>query len=214
MIALDAVTLTARENQNARAILDGVSFRFTPGVWHVAADPPGDARLLVQYLATCRDPAAHGIRCDGARSWPLAQFAPFGPYLTGIDIIDAMCSLYGLEWRGTVRLFQYLIDDADWLVARFDRWPQLLQRQFGHIAFLAPQFENYFLDVSPIFPGENFQRRWQPFFRQRIAGKTVIIAGGQHRALLREFPGRTLILSGAGLRDAGGTMPPPALAAE
>ncbi|HEX4111621.1 MAG TPA: hypothetical protein VH020_03720 [Stellaceae bacterium] len=214
MIALDAVTLTVRENQAQRALLDRASFRFTPGIWHIAADPPGDARHLVQFLATCREPAAHGIRCDGPRSWPLAQFAPFGPYLTGIDIIDAMSSLYALERRGTVRLFQYLIDDADWLLARFDRWPPVLQRQFGHIAFLAPAFENYFLDISPIFPDDAFQRRWQPLFHERIAGKTVIIASGQHRATLRDFPGQTLALSGATLRGTGATVPPPALAAE
>jgi hypothetical protein len=207
MIALDAVTLTAPDSQTRRAILDRASFRFTPGVWHIAADPPGDARLLVQFLASCPEPAERGISCDGPRSWPLAQFAPFGPYLTGIDIIDAMCSLYALEWRGTVRLFQYLIDDADWLLARFDRWPPAMQRQFGHIAFLAPAFENYFLDISPVFPDVDFQRRWLPLFRQRTEGKTVIVASGQHRAALREFPGQTLILSGAALRAGGGATP-------
>ena len=47
----------------------------------------------------------------------------------------------------------------------FDRWPQALQRQFGHIAFLAPAFDIYLLDVSPVLADADFYPRWRALFR-------------------------------------------------
>jgi hypothetical protein len=136
------------------------------------------------------------VRCKGARSWPLAQAASFGATLTGLDIVDTLCSLYALERRATLRLFRDLLADPDWLALRFDRWPQALQRQFGHIAFVAPAFDTYLLDVSPVLSDGDFYPRWRALFRARIAGKIAIIASGEHRAALRDFPGTKVVLAG------------------
>lgn len=193
MIALDAVTLATRDR---RVVLNGASFAFTSGIWHVAAEPPTDARLLVHCLAGQHEPASGAVRCDGARSWPLGQSAIFGAALSGLDMIDTLCGLYALERSGTFRLFQELFAAPDWLTARFDRWPRALQKQFGHIAFLAPTFDVYLLDISPVLPDADFYRRWRALFLERAAGKTVIVAAGEHRAALRDFPGERIVLAG------------------
>ena len=216
MIALDRVSYSVRDHAGRRVILDHASFAFTPGIWHVSADPTGDARLLVRLLAGYHAPAEGRINCRGPRSWPVAQFAPFGPYLTGLDIIDTLCSLYAVERRGALRLFHDLLDQPQWLAHRFDRWPQPAQRQFGHIAVLAPVFETYLLDLSPVLPDGDFYRRWSELFRRRTQGRTVIIASGQHRAARRDFAGIGLVLAQGTLRRAApdGVAASPALAAE
>ena len=210
MIRLDAVTLIER----ARAVLDRASFDFSAGIWHVAAEPHGDARPLIDLLAGQLAPAEGLVRYSGARSWPLGQTALFGSYLSGLDMIDTLCSLYALERRGTFRLFQDLFADPDWLTARFDRWPPALQRQFGHIALLAPAFDIYLFDVSPVLPDAEFYGRWRALFQARATGKTVIVASGDHRAALRDFPGERLMLSGGTLRRAEAARASPAMAAE
>jgi hypothetical protein len=216
MIRLDAVSFEVREHAGRRAVLDRASFTFGPGIHHVASEPAGDARHLVQLLAGYRAPSGGRIACRGPRSWPLAQFAPFGVYLTGLDIIDTLCALYALERRGTFGLFRALMPEAEWLERRFDRWPQPVQRQFGHVALLAPVFESYLLDVSPVLPDADFYRRWADLFRRRIAGRSVVIASGHHRAAWRDFPGTRLILTQGGLHPAEGEASGahPALAAE
>jgi ABC-type polysaccharide/polyol phosphate transport system ATPase subunit len=200
MIGLDAVSLTTGYDHGRRVILDRASFAFTPGLWHVAAEPASDARHLVQFLAGSHRPVEGNVACRGPRSWPLAQFAPFGPYLSGLDIIDTLCSLYALERRETFHLFHALFSQPDWLAVRFDRWPVSLRRRFGHIAFLAPAFEVYLLDATPVLPDRDFYRRWRTLFLERVAGKVTIIASGEHRAALRDFPGERLLLSGGKLR--------------
>jgi len=212
MIALDTVTLRGE----GRSILDRVTFTFGPGIWHLAAAPSRDARLVLHLLAGQCAPAGGDLRCRGARSWLLGQFAPFGVHLRGLDIIDTLCSLYALERRGTFRLFHDLLEQPQWLTVRFDRWPQIPRRQFGHIAFIAPAFDNYLLDVSPVLAQPEFYRRWRTLFDTRIVGKTAIIVSGEHRAALRDFPGERLTLSEGRLhpaRDATAALPP-AMAAE
>jgi hypothetical protein len=209
MIRLDAVTLIER----GRAVLSRASFDFSAGLWHIAAEPHGDARLLIELLAGQQAPAEGAVRYGGARSWPLGQSALFGSYLSGLDTIDALCSLYALERRGTVRLFHDLFAAPEWLTVRFDRWPPALQRQFGQIALLAPAFDIYLLDVSPVLPDIDFYRRWRALFQERAFGKTVIVASGDHRAALRDFPGERVTLAGGTLhREAAAAAP--AIAAE
>ncbi|HEY5210120.1 MAG TPA: hypothetical protein VIJ42_11835 [Stellaceae bacterium] len=207
MIALDGITL----HDEGRVILDRVSVTFGPGMWHLAAAPARDARVLLHLLAGQQAPFGGTVRCRGARSWLLGQFAPFGLHLRGLDIIDTLCSLYALERRGTFRLFHDLLEQPEWLAVRFDRWPRALQRQFGHIAFIAPAFDNYLLDVSPVLPQPDFYRRWRILFGARVAGKTVIIASGEHRAALHDFPGERMTLGAGRLHAAGDA---PAMAAE
>lgn len=207
MIRLDDITLIAHR----RAVLDRASFHFSPGVWHIAGNPPGDARLLIYFLAGYHEPAGGAVRCAGSRSWPLGQTAPFGPALSGLDIIDTLASLYALERRATFRLFRDLLTAPEFLAVQFDRWPQASQRQFGHIAFLAPAFDIYLLDVSPALADADFYPRWRALFRARIAAKTVIVASGEHRAALRDFPGARLSLSGGLLHGGEATI---AMAAE
>lgn len=127
-------------------------------------------------------------------------------------MIDTLCGLYALERHGTFRLFQDLFADPDWLTARFDRWPQALQKQFGHIAFIAPVFDVYLLDISPVLSDADFYRRWRALFLERAAGKTAIIASGEHRAALRDFPGNRVALATGTLNRA--EQLPPAMAAE
>ncbi|MGH6991620.1 MAG: hypothetical protein ACREE3_17105, partial [Stellaceae bacterium] len=201
MIRLEEVSYAVRDHAGRRIVLNRASFGFGPGIYHIAAAPTADARLLVQLLAGHRAPGDGRIRCSGPRSWPMAQFAPFGIYLTGLDGIDVLCSLYALDRPGTFRLFRELMTEPEWLRQRLDRWPSRAQRQFGQIALLAPVFDSYLLDLSPVYPEPNFQRRWAPLFRQRIAGRTVIIASGEHRAALRQFPGRHLLLTGGTLHQ-------------
>jgi len=212
MIRLDDVTVI----EHGRAILRRVSFDFAPGVWHLAEEHHGDARLLIDVLAGRRGVAAGVVRCSGARSWPLAQAASLGVYLSGLDMIDMLASLYALERRATQYLFQDLFDQPEWLPRRFDRWPQSLQRRFGHIAMLAPVFDVYLIDISPVLPDGEFYRRWRALFQQRVRGKTVIIASGDHHAARRDFPGPRLLLAGGSLSRAerGATPLRPALAAE
>ncbi len=212
MIALDAATLV----EHGRPVLNGASFDFAPGIWHVADERPGDARLLIELLAGHRAPAAGAVRCAGARSWPLSRTAPFGFALSGLDMIDALASLYALDRRATVRLFAAMMPDADWLSVRFDRWPQRLQRHFGHVAFLAPTFDVYLLDVSPVLPERELYERWRALFQTRIAGKTVVVTSGDHRAALRDFPGARLTLARGALHRAetAAERAPPAMAAE
>jgi hypothetical protein len=216
MIRLNEVSYAIRDHAGRRTVLERASFQFGAALYHVAAEPAGDARLLVQLLAGHRVPDGGTIDGHGPRSWPMGQFAPFGLYLSGLDIIDALSSLYVLERRGTFRLFRDLMTEPEWLSIRFDRWPRRDQRQFAQIALLAPIFEIYLLDISPVFPETGFHRRWSDLFRQRIAGRTAIIASGQHRAARRDFPGEELVLVGGMLRPAERTerVNPRALAAE
>jgi capsular polysaccharide transport system ATP-binding protein len=211
MIRLEHVTLLER----GRAVLDGVSFDFGSGVWHIAERQQGDARLLIDLIAGQRRPAAGTVRSEGARSWPLAQVAGFGTYLSGIDLIDMIVSLYALDRGDTVRLFRDLFPDATRLAQRFDRWPSGLQRRFAHIAILAPAFDSYLLDVSPVLAEPDFYPRWRALFLARTAGKPVIVADNDHRAALRDFPGERLLLADGTLRPADRTAAvPPAMAAE
>jgi hypothetical protein len=56
-----------------------------------------------------------------------------------------------------------------------------------------------------VLPQTDFYPRWRALFQQRIAGKVAIVAGGEHRAALQDFPGERLVLSGGALRRAGDT---------
>jgi ABC-type polysaccharide/polyol phosphate transport system ATPase subunit len=211
MIRLEHATLIER----GRAVLDRVSFDFAPRIWHIAERQHGDARLLIELLAGQRRPATGTVRSAGARSWALAQVAGFGADLNGIDLIDMIVSLYALDRGDTVRLFRDLFPDAARLAQRFDRWPAALQRRFAHIAILAPAFDTYLLDVSPVLAEPDFYPRWGALFLARTAGKTVIVADNEHRAALRDFPGERLILADGTLRPAERTAAtPPAMAAE
>lgn len=212
MIRLDVVTVVER----GRAVLNGASFDFAPGIWHIAEEDHGDARLLIDVLAGHCPVATGTVRCDGARSWPLAQVASLGAYLSGLDMIDILVSLYALERRATRRLFYDLFHEPEWLPIRFDRWPLKLQRRLGHIAMLAPVFDVYLLDVSPVLPDVEFYLRWRALFEQRIEGRSVIIASGDHRAAHRDFPGSRLLLADGTLRQVDGAIAPvrQALAAE
>ena len=44
--------------------------------------------------------------------------------------------------------------------------------------------------------------RWRPLFLDRIAGKIVIMATGDHRAALRDFPGERVLLASGRLERA------------
>lgn len=211
MIRLDGVTAI----EHGRAVLDRASFDFTPGIWHLADEHNGDARLLIDVLAANRGVAGGVVRCEGARSWPIAQAASLGAHLNGLDMIDMLASLYALERRATQCLFQEMFDRPEWLPVRFDRWPPILRRHFGHIAILAPVFDVYLLDVSPVLPESDFYSRWRSLFQQRIAGKIVIAASGDHHAARRDFPGARLLLADGALRLGERPAPPQrALAAE
>lgn len=198
MIALDRATVLA----GSRAPLWRASFDFTPGIWHVTAARPGDARLLLQLLAGQIVPQEGTVRAGGARSWLLGQTLPLGGALSGIDTIDTLASLYGLHRGETLALFRGLLREPGYLAAPLERWPVALQRQFAHIAFLAPEFDSYLLDVSPILPDAAFIARWMPLFRQRAAGKVAIVAG-DHRAALRDLPGTRMILRNGALHRIG-----------
>jgi hypothetical protein len=202
MIALEDVTLTVREHARRRIVLRRASHRFGPGVVHLSADPADDARLLIELLAGFCRAESGSVQGRGLRSWPLARFAPFGMYMTGLDIIDTLCSLYELERRETFQFFRRMLDQPEWLAQRFDRMPQAAQRQFAHTAFLAPDFAVYLLDLTPILPFAEFYRRWRPLFLDRIAGKIVIMATGDHRAAMRDFPGERLLLASGRLERA------------
>lgn len=214
MIRLDRATLHAGVPNRRRAVLDGATFSLAPGIWHLSAEPASDARLLLDVFAGERPLDGGEITRDGRCSWPLAQFAALGPALTGLDLIDTVCALYDLERRGTFHFFRHLLDEPDWLGRRFDRWPAAAQRQFGHALFLAPAFDIYLLDVTPVLPDGEFYRRWRVLFRVRAAGKLVVIAAGEHRAAQRDFPGHRLRLAGGVLYRVPEPEPLPLLAAE
>ncbi|HEY7990153.1 MAG TPA: hypothetical protein VID77_02095 [Stellaceae bacterium] len=198
MIALDCVTMVS----HGRAPLRRASFDFTPGIWHVAAEQPGDARMLIHLLAGQIAPQEGAVCAAGRRSWPLGQTMPLGAALTGIDTIDTLASLYGLHRGETLALFRALLTAPVYLSARLERWPPALQRQFAQIAYLAPPLDIYLLDVSPILPDAKFMARWLPLFRERIAGKVAIVAA-EHRAALRDLPGARLMLRDGALRRIG-----------
>lgn len=214
MIRLDRASLSVRAGTERRAVLDDASFDFGPGIWHLSAAPAGDARLLVGLIAGHYPLDAGSIRRDGLCSWPLSQAAALGPGLTGLDLIDLVCSLHDLERRVTFDFFRDLIEAPDLLGQRFDRWPQAAQRQFAHTAFLAPEFDAYLLDVSPVLPDGAFYRRWRALFGARIAGKVAIIAAAEHRAARRDFPGHRVRLAAGALRRETETAALPLLAAE
>ncbi len=200
MIRLDRVTLWSGNGAQRRLVLDRASFAFTPGLWRIASEPASDAQRLVRFLAGYRA-AEHGqIQSAGLCSWPIAQFAPLGMYLTGADLVDTLCALYALDRAGTFRFFQDMLDEPAWLGHRFDRWPQAAQRQFGLVAFLAPAFDVFLLDVAPVLRGANFAGRWRALFQERSAGKVAIFACADHRALGRDFAGTSLYLSAGALR--------------
>ena len=209
MIALDRVTLLTR----GRAVLRGASFAFTPGIWHVGSEPAGDARLLIQLLAGQIAPHDGAVRRAGARSWLLGQSMPLGGALTGIDTIDTLAALYGLHRGETLNLFRALLPAPDFLAVPLERWPAAMQRQFSHIAFLAPAFDIYLLDVSPILPDAGFMTRWLPLFRARLARKVAILAA-EHRAARRELSGARLTMRDGALHAVRGDVLGPAMAAE
>jgi ABC-type polysaccharide/polyol phosphate transport system ATPase subunit len=206
MIRLDSATIAVDAPAGRRMLLDGASFEFGPGLRHLDGHPTGDARLLVRFLAGTAAPDDGHIVRRGLRSWPLGETAPLGFDLTGDDTIEGLCSLYDLERDRTARYFRELLDHPEWLGRRLDRWPTSARRQFGHAAFLAPAFDIYLLDLSPVLPDGAFYRRWRALFRARTAGKTVIAATGRHRAARRDFPGETVTLASGVLRAEAATM--------
>ena len=213
MIELDRARFVDVRSER-RAVLDSVSFQFSPGIWHLEATPAGDARTLIGVVAGHVPLAGGATRRHGLCSWPLSQVATLGAHLNGGDLVDLMASLHDLDPRGTTRFFRDMLDEPALLGERFDRWPQAAQRQFTHTAILAPTFDNYLIDMSPVLSDSDFYRRWRALFAARTDGKTVLMASGGHRAARRDFPGTILRLSHGVLRPAPEPVAPLLLAAE
>lgn len=193
MISLDDVNDMVSLHEHDVPTLMGVTGVIPAAHLALLTDSPYLRRPLIDLLSGLRPPMQGRIRRQGSVSWPIGRASFLQRHLTGLDVVKYLARIYDLDIEATL-VFLGEIMTEPWQVERqIANWSAFSKLEFGNSLALLPRFDIYFVEGVLSFSKDRFGRIWEPLFRKRIHGKTMIMSS-YSLPLVRQYCTSALIL--------------------
>jgi capsular polysaccharide transport system ATP-binding protein len=165
-------------------LLKDASFYIPRGRYALLSRSPELHRTLIDILARLRPPESGYVEHEGLVSWPIGRLGFVRGKLTGIEIAQFICSLYGVDRHQCINFLSDILSKPEYLAASMETWPPFMRQEFTFALALVPPFDIYVIDGAIPFESNRFTRLWQSLFEDIIIGKMLIFATYRQNQLI------------------------------
>jgi capsular polysaccharide transport system ATP-binding protein len=184
MLDFDAVTDSPDLYGHRVPLLAKIDFHLPAGRYALLSETPEYHRPLIDLVAGLRPPQAGLVRRRGRMSWPVGRQGFVRGRASGHDLIELICSLYGLDAEAASEVVTTLVTRPDYLARPIERWPAYVRQEFAFAVALVPDFDIYVVDGPIPFEPGRFSRLWQALFEERLVGKSLILSTYRQNQML------------------------------
>jgi capsular polysaccharide transport system ATP-binding protein len=182
-----------------RPMLSGVSLDIAQGRYALLSRTPELHRALIDVLAGLRPPHRGFVAHDGRVSWPIGRQGFVRGKVSGLRMIEFVCSLYDIDSSQAVEVVGDLVSSPEYLARPIEDWPLHMRQEFSFALALAPAFDVYIIEGAMPFEPCRFTRLWLALFEERLVGRTLIFST-YRRNQMADYCTKALIHEREGLR--------------
>jgi capsular polysaccharide transport system ATP-binding protein len=176
MIELRNVTDRPHIFGDHKLLFEGASLSLPKGRYALLSETPELHPAVIDVLAGLRPPRYGYVEHVGLASWPVGRMGFVRGKLTGIQMSNFICSLYGLDRHYCLDFLNGILSNPEYLSKKILDWPAYVRQEYTFSLSLVPAFELYFIDNVMPADKSRFSRLWHSLFEERIVGRSLVLS--------------------------------------
>ncbi|MDA1237307.1 MAG: ABC transporter ATP-binding protein [Acidobacteria bacterium] len=159
-----------------KVILDGVSFRFPKGrnVAIMGRNGAGKSTMM-RLIAGTERPDSGRIYRSARVSWPVGFSGGFNGSMTGLENLRFVARIYGRHTESVIRDAEEFAELGPSLRLPIRTYSSGMKARLAFGLSMAIDFDCYLIDEITAVGDENFKRKSQKVFRERLSRSQIIM---------------------------------------
>ncbi|WP_415184111.1 ABC transporter ATP-binding protein [Phaeovulum sp.] len=176
MIELDDVSKSYALKGVRKVILDRLSFRFPKGrnVAIMGHNGAGKSTLM-RLIAGAEEPDSGRIRRSVSVSWPLGFTGGFNGSMTGLENVRFVSRIYGQDTEAVIDQVEEFAELGPSLRLPIKTYSSGMRARLAFGLSMAINFDCYLIDEITAVGDENFKRKSQRVFKDKLARSRIIM---------------------------------------
>ncbi len=176
MISLHGVCKRYRTQNGVRAVLDQVSYDFSPGinVGILGRNGAGKSTLL-RIIGGSEGPDEGWVERKAKISWPIGFSGGFNSKLSGRENLRFVCRLYNERYDRVSAFVEDFAELGEYLDMPVYTYSSGMKAKLNFGMSMAFEFEYYLIDELTAVGDTVFKKKSQAFFAERRKSATLLV---------------------------------------
>ncbi len=201
MITLDKVTKKYSTRTGTHTVLSSIDLQIKPGekVGILGRNGAGKS-TLIRLLSGVESPTSGSVKRSMSVSWPLAFSGAFQGSLTGMDNLNFICRVYGVDIKVKKAYIEDFAELGKYLYEPVKTYSSGMRARLAFAVSMAVEFDCYLIDEVIAVGDKRFQQKCREELFIKRKDRAIILVSHQERNI-RQFCDRACVVSKSNLTD-------------